>query len=47
MVAWGEQDCGGDCRHIQKQLASDVESIYATNEAFAALKAEKTKRYDT
>ena len=38
MVAWGNQEFGGDCSKVHAQLI-DVH-IYASNETFAALKAD-------
>ena len=38
MVAWG--GAGGDCSKVQEKLAADVQSIYSTTSAFAALKAD-------
>merc|ERR1712193_346800 len=31
---------GGDCSKVQEQVAVDVQSIYSTTSAFAALKAD-------
>lgn len=39
MVAWGDAGGGGDCSKVQAQLV-DVQSIYSTDEAFAALKGD-------
>eukprot|EP00746_Dinoflagellata_sp_MGD_P128538 gnl/MRDRNA2_/MRDRNA2_62885_c0_seq1.p1 gnl/MRDRNA2_/MRDRNA2_62885_c0~~gnl/MRDRNA2_/MRDRNA2_62885_c0_seq1.p1 ORF type:complete len:334 (+),score=68.02 gnl/MRDRNA2_/MRDRNA2_62885_c0_seq1:137-1138(+) len=37
---WGHPRYGGDCSKVQGQLARDVQSIYATEQAFAALKQD-------
>ena len=42
MVAWGNKRWGGDCSEIQDQLVANVQSIYAAEYAFAALKADGT-----
>ena len=40
VVAWGHKDYGGDCSKVQAQLARDVQSLYSTKYAFAALKVD-------
>ena len=40
VVTWGDTYSGGDCSTVQKQLASGVQSIYATERAFAVLKID-------
>ena len=40
MVAWGDSSKGGDCSKVQDQITVDVQSIYSTTSAFAALKAD-------
>ena len=37
-VTWGEEHWGGNSSSVSLQLASDVQQIYSTDDAFAALK---------
>ena len=42
VVTWGNRHRGGDSTNVQQQLV-DVQHIYATNHAFAALKAGQSR----
>ena len=41
VVTWGNISEGGDSRKVQAQLARDVQHIYASEKAFAALKTDR------
>ena len=36
----GDEDAGGDCSEMQNQLKADVQAIFCSDKAFAALKAD-------
>lgn len=38
MITWGGVDAGGDSTAVLTQLSSDVEAVFSTNFAFAAVK---------
>ena len=40
VVTWGHAVHGGDCSAVQEQLVADVQCIYSTGFAFAAVKAD-------
>ena len=40
VVTWGAAPDGGDCSAVQQELEADVQEVYSTNVAFAAVKSD-------
>ena len=40
MITWGDAGEGGNSHGVREQLASDVQHIYSTFKAFAAVKSD-------
>jgi len=38
VVTWGDANYGGNCDAVQEQLVADVQHVYSTDSAFAAVK---------